>query len=312
MLIRNVEATPAGAPSRVKLAPFTRVLVPVDGSAQAEQPLGLALAIARAARADLQLVWVRPQGSRAGRPEAGPSSRIGHLDALTEDVSDRLEAPAARVVLSGRPAEAILRQIDSAGVDLVVMACRGHNGLWRLGIGGTTDLVVQGTRVPVLVVRAASEEEPSLDRPVKLDEIVVALDGSDAAEAALAPAIALAGIADAGLTLLRVVEATHRHEPKPLFQSIVQHDYPSPDVQQAHDYLDRQAEGLRGRGLAVNTAVREATTAAAGILRFAREADADVIALGTRGSGGAPRLMRGATVNRLLHDADVPLLIMNP
>ena len=308
MLIEKLRTPAASVPTDHA---FRRILVPVDGSAQAEQSLAHAVAIARAAEADLQLVWARPVGSRTRQADAGRSARMGHLEALTEEVSDRLGAPATRAVLSGRPADAILERATATGVDLIVMACRGHNGLWRLGIGGTTDLVVQAARVPVLVVRAASEEEPSLDVPVRLEEIVVALDGSDAAERALGPAIALAGVTGAGLTLLRVVEPSRQREPKPLFQSILPQDIMTPAMREAHDYLDRVAASLRARGLAVNTALREAESAAAGILRFAREADADVVALGTRGAGHAPRLMRGATVSRLLHDADVPLLISN-
>ena len=307
-----------GAPGTMALEapvahrPFGRLLVPVDGSAQAEQPLALALAIARAAQSDLHLVWVRPPEAQR-RTEAGrPSTRMSYLETLTEVVTDRLGAPVCRHVLAGRPADSILKQAIEADIDLILMASRGHGALWRLGIGSTTDSVLRNSPVPVLVMRAPDEDEPDLARPVRLDEIVIALDGSDAAESVLGPALELARLMHSGITLLRIVETPVLPLDHGTFGIDLTRESVAVEVRIAHAYLDHVAGRLRAGGLAVNTAVRDASTACAGIERFVREADADLVALGTRGMGGARHILRGGTVSRLLHDGPVPVLVANP
>ena len=316
MLIQNLEPRSATRNLQVdrprRTSPYARVLVPVDGSAQSEHPLALAVAIARASEARLHLAWARTPETKDRLARGGSSVRMGHLEALTEEVSDRLGEPACRAVLAGRPAEAIVRHIIESDVDLVVMASRGHGALWRLGIGSTTDALIRMSPVPVIVVRAPDEEEANLDRTPRLDEIVVALDGSDAAEAALGPALDLATLMHAGLTLLRVVETPVLPVNRGMFGVDLVRESAHVESRLAHAYLDRIAARLRAGGLAVNTAVREAPDPATGILRFVREADADLVAVGTRGAGRAPHLLRGRTAARLLHDADVPLLLTNP
>lgn len=290
---------------------FARLLVPIDGSARAEQPLPLAVAIARAAHANLHLVWVHDGVSRQRNPQESPSTRKRHLEALTESASDLLGAPAYRAILAGPPAEAIVDHVRSLGIDLVVMGSRGEGGLWRLGLGSVTDAVLRTSPVPVLVLRATDEREPEMKRETTLGEIVVTLDGSDAAESALGPALELSRIMHAGLTLLRVVVTPPTLDYTgfgvDLSREVVQAEFEA-----AHEYLDRIAARLRAGGLGVATAVREAADAPAGILRFAREADAGLIALATRGLGRASRLLRGSTTASLLYRGEVPLLVVNP
>ena len=293
--------------------PFRRIIVPIDGSARAEQVLPVALRIAKEAGSSLDLVWVRPPHGRRGEDGmAVPAAiRQTYLETLTEDVGDRLGAPACRTLLSGRPAESILRHAQERHADLVVMASRGQGGLWRLGIGSTTDALVRTLGVPMIIQRAP-DEETRLDQHVPLDDILVALDGSDSAEAVLGPAVELALLLHSSITLLRVVETPVLPVSAYMPHAIdLTREQVRRETDEARAYLDRVAARLRSGGLAVQTAVREAPSAGAGILHYARDPGADLIAVATHGRGRASRLLIGSTASRLLHDTSLPVLVLN-
>jgi nucleotide-binding universal stress UspA family protein len=139
----------------------------------------------------------------------------------------------------------------------------------------------------------------------------VPLDGSALAEAALAPAAALAGSLRARLLLLRAVEP-------PVITGAAYatgHAYADYDpvaaLGEAQGYLEGVARGLRERGLTAEVEAAEGL-AAATIARVARERGAGLIAMGTHGRSGLGRLVLGSVATTTLHQAPVPLLLVRP
>jgi nucleotide-binding universal stress UspA family protein len=63
-------------------------------------------------------------------------------------------------VVIGSPHEQILRYAEENQIDLIVICTRGQSGfLSRWLMGSVSDRVVQGARVPVLMVRALENTE---------------------------------------------------------------------------------------------------------------------------------------------------------
>src|SRR5919202_406477 len=91
------------------------------------------------------------------------------------------------------------------GSDLIVMATHDRTGPSRWVRGSVAEAVVSQASVPVMVVRAAEGLRPAqgFDQPRPV--LVVPLDGSIFAEAALPIAGELARVLDAGLVLVGVV-----------------------------------------------------------------------------------------------------------
>lgn len=56
-------------------------------------------------------------------------------------------------VVTGDPAEEILKAIEKENIDLVVIATRGYSGIKRWAYGSVTERVVTLSPVPVLTVR---------------------------------------------------------------------------------------------------------------------------------------------------------------
>lgn len=145
----------------VALDPFAlrRLLVPLDGSQQAEQALALADWIASLTGAEIDLVRAISLMPVAYDPGMG----LYPVDLLTtmedaartylERVATRLKTSKVRqTLLIGSAGERILDHMKEEPAQLVVMATRGRSGLARLALGSVADRVLHGS-APVLLFR---------------------------------------------------------------------------------------------------------------------------------------------------------------
>jgi len=143
---------------------YQQVLVPLDGSAFADQGLAVARALAGPLHARLILAavvesvhaWLPPE--EATLPlwaENAEQAEAGQLDVYLRRTADQLAAAGLTVETqraAGDPAEEILRA-SHASADLIVRATHGRSGLQRLWLGSVAVKVVRGATIPVLLVR---------------------------------------------------------------------------------------------------------------------------------------------------------------
>ena len=124
-------------------------------------------------------------------------------------------------------------------------------------------------------------------------------------------AIGLAGISNVQYTLLRVVSegALSAGPALPRRGADAGSRTQRATVQTT---LDLRAERLRERGVRVKSQVVVNDDPADGILRYAAEHDATLIAMATRSRGGLERLLLGSVADRVLRQAGIPLLLWNP
>jgi nucleotide-binding universal stress UspA family protein len=160
------------APPPAHALPYRTIVVPLDGSAVAEQALDQAYEVATATGASLLLVAVAPEPGEFLAAEVGdiPVWMLEDRMAETERLHAYLQRQAARLlnagltveiqVVAGSPATAILNSAAETGADLIVMATHGRSGLPRLWMGSVALQVVQSARTPVLLVRAQQARKP--------------------------------------------------------------------------------------------------------------------------------------------------------
>lgn len=146
---------------------FRNILVAVDGSAHAQRAVAEAADLASATNAKITLItvvsdpnaWVL--GTSFGTPvdlEALQEATTAEHRRLLNDAVAGLpeELHAHEVLAHGPPAHAIVRQVEAAGHDLVVMGSRGRGGVRALMLGSVSHQVLHTSPVPVLVVRDES------------------------------------------------------------------------------------------------------------------------------------------------------------
>jgi nucleotide-binding universal stress UspA family protein len=137
-----------------------------------------------------------------------------------------------------------------------------------------------------------------------MEKILVPLDGSDLAEAALETAIdILRERPETTLLLVRAAESTHSAELDAAMNK-------AHAVREAESYLNGVAAGLRECGI---TGVRTAVwygSAAPTIVEVASIEKVDLIIMTSHGRGGAGRLIFGSVAESVLHGTRIPILLV--
>lgn len=306
---------------------FTRVLVPLDGSPRAERAIPVAAKIAEATHGTVELVRVMTMPIEYG-PALVPPLSVETMEAerteFTGYLSDIANLPALKAVttetevLQGAPAQAILGAASSKKADLIVMTSHGRTGISRWVLGSIAQQIAHHAPVPVLVLREEGAmlagQHPDVEH---LPRLLVPLDGSPLAEAALEPAAELATVlsSEPALHLALIVspyEAVQANMPEALV------------VEGAKRYLGEIASRLKNehRELSVTWTVGVGLDVAETIVRIAERGDdtegagvfggCDAIAIATHGRTGFGRWALGSITERVLHSTKLPLLIVRP
>ncbi len=283
---------------------FRSILVPLDGSAFAEQALPLATDVACKAGAALNLVRVHmlyaltePTCAWLPFDPDADAALKQQEQAYLGSVSQRLtgpKKPVASCLAFGMEADGILEQAKASKADLVVMTTHGRGPASRFFLGSVADEVVRRAPVPVVLLRPHDPPEEPAARP-SITRVLVPLDGSALAEEVLGPAGALASLLGARCTLLRVVEA-RPHPPAGPHGGEVPLD---PCVGEARSYLRDVAENLGEQSLPADIQVVVAPHAAGAILEAAQTEPGTLIALATHGRSGFGRMLLGSVAEQI-------------
>jgi len=292
------------------------ILVPQDGSILAEQAIPYAVRLARRTGATIVLVRAIAAsplpGVEVGVAERAAITRAeGELGAIADRLRDD-ELSVQTHIDYDAAATAILAAARQKHADLIVMSTHGRSGLNRWVYGSVADAVVRAASIPVLVVPTTCTTPWATERPLRL---LVPLDGSTIAEAAVGPIGELAAAVGAELLLTQVVEM-----PVPMLTdgAVYVPDWdPEEELVSARQYLEDTAAGPRAAGCTVRTLAIAGPLSVVGqaarvIADTAATEGADVIAMATHGRGGLARLVMGSVATGVLQQATVPLLLVRP
>jgi nucleotide-binding universal stress UspA family protein len=209
-------------------------------------------------------------------------------------------------------------------IDLIVMCSHGDTGFKRRAPGSVAQRVSRTCQVPVLVLRedgtAPDSAFPDPLRPLRSITALVALDGSQFAEVAIAPTAtlvaALVAPAHGTLFLTRVVPLSAPGN-TPATKELALSEAKTYLRQAMQQYAD-VAEKLR---VSLQTAVVTGKEVATTLIRSAEQGDevegkrltgsGDLIAITTHGRGGLQRLALGSVTEHVLGVTKLPLLVVH-
>lgn len=291
---------------------FRNILVPLDGSPLAERAVSLAAALARGDGARLTLVraaFVR--GFPGIDSTAMQLQEVREAEVYLDGVAAGLARSGLAIetaVAWGEPAEAIVAEVRRLRADLVVMATRGHAGVGRWFHGSVVTDVADRSPVPVLVARAWHTERALVSSGAR-PRLLVPLDGSPFAEAALPAARALAAALDGELVLVRAVPRLEGMNLRSAWAlPHLRADLAGRKVE-ARTYL-RAVAGAHG-GLVAACDVRVGRPADV-IAAAGREHGAALIVMATHGRAGAPWLAFDGVAAAVLSRGVLPTLLVRP
>lgn len=219
-----------------------------------------------------------------------------HAYELEAEFSSEVESLGVTVessVVYGTATGVLLAASEST--DLLVLGSRGHGGFKRLLLGSTSHQCATHAQVPVAVV----PETVSTDRDVA--EIVVGMDGSPGAQAALLWAIRFA----APSTTISVVGAWHSSAFAGADEAVME-----AGMARAHEEFAASVDEVeRIAGCARRSERRFQQGHPAQVLLDAASA-ADVLVVGERGHRGLRAALLGSTATEVLHRAACATVIV--
>jgi nucleotide-binding universal stress UspA family protein len=142
---------------------YNKILLPLDGSELAQVALPHAVKIAEIFQAKLVLLRVACAPILLGtEPVEAQRLVVAESDAYLKTVVADLQPTGLKLstgVRYGNAAEEIIAFASQESIGLIVMATHGRSGVGRWLLGSTAEKVLRGTTVPVLLIRADSQQE---------------------------------------------------------------------------------------------------------------------------------------------------------
>ncbi|HEX9067190.1 MAG TPA: universal stress protein [Ktedonobacterales bacterium] len=309
---------------------WKRILVPLDGSKQAELGLAMAARLARKAGSELLLLRIisvppfpfAPYGEPAQITLALIEAARDEAESYLRNVSESMLVKGITVrimTLEGHVSSDILDTARTEECDLIMLTAHGYGGLGRWRLGRVAEQVVRHSLTPVLIVPAHAAVAIGVEAEAAPIRVLAPLDGSELAEAATQPAVnlALALTAPERITihLVQIVDPITA-----VIADASEGPLPQPEIGPEERALDLARSYLGGvasniqRENPTMTVTFEAVIAqdvAAAICEIAEEEPhADVLAMATHGRGGMARWAMGSISERVLHTTHVPLLVV--
>jgi nucleotide-binding universal stress UspA family protein len=291
---------------------ISHILCPIDYSEISHHALAHAAAIAHWYEARITVLYVFPNLPTVDAPplilDEEERARLMHQMRQFAAGVPSTVAVDFRLQEAGFVHDEIVRQIEAAQADMLVLGTHGRSGFQRLFLGSVSEKVIRKVTCPTLIVPPRAPDV-AVDAPVRFHRILCPVDLSESSLDALAYAINIAEEADARLTLLHVVELPRALSDEP---TVIDVDIPRIREQavararqrlnglipeQASTYCTVEATVVEGR------AYRE-------ILRQAIEGGSDLIVMGVHGRGALDLLLFGSTTHHVIRASTCPVLIV--
>jgi nucleotide-binding universal stress UspA family protein len=297
---------------------YTRLLVPLDGSRLAETVLPIVEQLAVAWGATVVLLHVIERDAPAAVHGDRHLKAVAEAEPYLDELAAGLRSSGVNVETHAHPAPEgdVARSIASHTMeehaDLIVLSTHGRGRMRDLLFGRIAQQVVRRSSIPVLLMRPAGE---SGAQPFEPRIVLVPLDGTSAAEAALLPAQEFARAFGASLRLVMVVPT---QETLPGDRQAVGTLLPAAtraalelERGEAQTYLSALAERVQSLDPAVpvSTEVSRGDITAALAARAA-EPGVGLVVIATHGRAGLQAIWAGSVTSHLLARTQAPILLL--
>lgn len=299
--------------------PTVRILLAIDGSRASNEALDLVAAMPWPAGSAIRIVSVVPGSSSLGMDHSGAAAHLPELDRYRDpivrshvvalaDAERELSlahgnAAVERFLLRGRAASLILEEALDFAAELIVVGHRGRGPIESMLLGSVSAEVAAHAPCAVLVARSGS-----------IGSVVIADDDSPGARVAATVLEHLPLPAGTPITVLSVTDDAFPYDTavSPALYGEAVTAY-----QHGMDEAGRDALAIASGGAArfeqlgfPAMALVRAGDPADEIVKCARQQNASLVVLGTRGYSGLRRLLLGSVARNVLLHAPCSVLIV--
>ncbi len=311
------------------MAPYKRIILPLDGSDVSEQAIPLATGLAKQLSLPVTLLnAVEPdspaitQSLFSNRQWMEPASS---REARAQEYLSRIREPLVAVGLTVdtviphlEPALGIVQEAERDPNNLIVITSHGRSGLARWWMGSVADKVIHMSDNPVLILRAREQAFRSEDEGPQ--QLIVPLDGSELAELVLPHVSHLASGLGLAVSLVQITPLEEEYyrfaamapglAPATMPSALSVTDLVEAAGQEASSYLEDVKSRLIAQGVqTVDTHVSQGTPADVIADRVA-QSDGSLVAMTTHGRSGVGRMMLGSVAERVIRQSGSPVLVV--
>ncbi len=272
-----------------------KILVPTDFSNEAEIAIDFAMQVAMKHNYLIKLVHVfeYPMSTAyttldVGGPDPLESEFVGNqMDKnknLLEETAGRIIDSGVQVereIKIGNPFISISRELSEEDYHLVIMGSKGSSGIEEVLIGSNTEKVVRHAKCPVIAVKQSIKIE-------SIKNIVFASNFKEEDENLVNHLKQLQAMFDARMHFVRI-NTLNNFEPDVFGKKRI------------NDWLSNQM--FENYSIRIYNDIDEEE----GIIHFAEEIEADMLALGTHGRTGLGRLFSGSLAEGVVNHAKRPI-----
>lgn len=271
-------------------AVFRHITVPVDGSTTSARGIAFALELAREGGRVSFCSVVDPVLACAPAMQGAALDPGPMLEMLDEDAAlfcRAAEAEAAKhgiacdaQVLHGTCIDQIYGFAAGNASDAIVIGSHGRSGISRAVLGSVAEGIMRRSEMPVVTVHENDQ--------MRTGPLVVAMDSSPAAHAALDVGIAIAAARRMKSMIVYVCNATV-------------------DPAAVNAQLERAAQRAHDHGVVTQLVLRKGD-AADELLAVAEEDDCCMLVMGTHGRSPLARLVLGSVAAAVVERAHIPVI----
>ena len=268
------------------------ILVPIDFSEQAECAAKVAAKIARQTNADIFLLHMleMPQGvvdAMSGGDHTTPASLL-----FMKKVHERFDELKAQDFFKGititesvqfhKTFDGVIQESKKQNIDLIVMGSSGSSGIKEIIVGSNTEKIVRHSDVPVLVVKKGYSD-------LEINKIVFASDFGEESKAKFQNIIDFTNIFDAKLHLV-YINTPYNFKNTKKISTTMSNFIADFDIKDFDTYIYNE------------------TSVEKGILSYADEVNADLIALNTHGRSSISSFFNSSVGQDLANHALKPII----
>jgi nucleotide-binding universal stress UspA family protein len=303
---------------------YSRVIMPLDGSNLAEHILPYVRILANGLQVPVDIVRVvEPAEFLATDPDSYPKWDADFEAMLTNvktrageyinDVAKELSGtvPEVNQVFDTQdPVGHIINQANLHPDALIAMSTHGRAGIRKWVMGSVTEKVMSSVENPMLIVRP---REPGASvRGMRVENVVVPLDGSELAEQSLPVAVSLAKTLGLGIVLVRVISRGIESFSFDTYHSVVYEDIMKSIEQDAVSYLSSVGGKLEAEGVTDVEQVVCTGYAPTAIMETSQEKGNAIIAMTSHGRTGMKDWLMGSVADKVVRGSGIPVLLTRP
>jgi len=265
---------------------MNRVVVGFDFSSGSAYAVDLAIDIANRWQSDIRLVYVKEKNEDEGPIRSEIERRNAGVAHLLKGI--RLEY----VLREGNPAEELTSQAADDNAALLIVGTHGMSGMKRNMLGRNSFRTIELSPVPVLIVR----EDFNFNK--SLENIVVPLDSSDDTRQKAGEAATFARTFGSTVHLLGLYTST------------------LPDIRRTvNNYMAMVGRYFDKMGVKYQTKyieVEKSKNVTTATLDYAKEVNADLIAIMTEQERALTSLIMGTYAQQMITQSQIPVLTVRP